>query len=180
MSLKFIQYALFLLITFGALVVGLAFHDGRGFMIVFLGVTVGFYAFLFVPYYKKFYLSELLLIVFAIAIEMTLVQNMIRNSAHPLFILFTFVFFPFITFVIINKRRPRDERFPNAAVSRPTRPSRVPTWKLARKSLYYDLNQFPSYAAAWKCATEWSDRLSVALVTREQLWESILKALRAQ
>ncbi len=140
--LKSIQWTLFLLIALGTAVgvLGFGFKNEAGILLLFLGLSASVYVFMFVPYSTKFYLSELLRIIFSLAAETTLILNTMRQKLipPPMFALSiaAALLVPFITFILIDRRRPKGERLMDGSV--PPLPPRPLTRQQARNGLIWN------------------------------------------
>lgn len=133
--LNVIKWFAFIVAAFGSLI-GSCYSltnspdKSPAFAILLIGICTSLYAFLFIPYANKFYLYELLIIIFTWAAELTVIFNLTRMKPTQdwmivtgIFIIaFTTLIMPFIVFAYIEKRRPKKERLMEKAAAAAGRP----------------------------------------------------------
>lgn len=124
--MKKLQWVLFLVIAIMTPFFALKSYDptnlGKGIWILFAGISASLYVFCFVPYLKKYYLSELVILTISVGLETTLFVNQLHvkwtleSSATPYQSVLAVIFaiaslsLPFVTFAILEWRRPISER----------------------------------------------------------------------
>lgn len=121
MKFKYAQWVLFLIVAIGTLValIGFDLRGQQGIMTLFAGLSASLFVFCFVPYGRKYYLSELMIIMFAFSVVMTFYANtlQIKFSASTTWdsvLIWSYVIVafaaPFVTYGILEGRRPYAER----------------------------------------------------------------------
>lgn len=130
-DVKFAQWVLFLVLVFGSMVAVFASgQEGqRGILMLFCGISLSLWVFVFVPLFVKFYLSEALIAAIGLGLEMSLITMVGRyqKDFHWLMLIaiFAALMMPVIVFSVINRIRPKADQIevepPKKPMSRESR-----------------------------------------------------------